>query len=313
MSHCCVIGGAGFIGEHLVRLLNNGERLLTVVGRNPLPTRELPEGVRYVAGDCGDSYFLKGILQDVDEVIILAHTTVPQTSFEGPVQDILDNLPGAVKLFEASSVLGIKKLVFVSSGGTVYGNPLYLPISEGHPTNPISPYGITKLAIEKYAFMFHKIKKLPVICVRPANAYGTGQIPFTGQGFIATAMAAVLRGEEIDLYGENGTIRDYIHVTDVATGIAALLERGRVGECYNIGSGVGMSNRDVLQFIAPLATAAGLEVKVRVAAQRGYDVPANVLDCGKIKSETGWSETVAMDMGIRQTWEWISKGCKWGR
>ena len=305
MTHCCIIGGTGFIGSHLVRLLHDGERRLTVIGRNSQPTRKLPEGVRYVAGDYGDTHFIKGVLHDVDEVVTLAYTTVPQTSFEDPVQDILDNLPSAVKLFETAVSIGIKKLVFVSSGGTVYGKPLYLPLSEKHPTNPISPYGITKLAIEKYALMFHEIRQLPVVCVRPANAYGEGQMPFTGQGFIATAMAAVLRGEEIVLYGENGTIRDYVHVKDVAAGIVALLEKGRDGECYNIGSGVGMSNRDVLHYIVPLAQEAGLEVRIRLAPLRGFDVPANVLDCGKIKNETGWSETVTIDSGIRQTWEWF--------
>lgn len=258
-----------------------------------------------MAGDYGDSYFLKGILQDVDELVTLAYTTVPQTSFDNPVRDILDNLPAAVNLFETAATVGVKKLVFVSSGGTVYGKPHQLPIPEGHPTNPISPYGITKLAIEKYALMFHEIRHLPIVCVRPANAYGEGQKPFTGQGFIATAMAAVLRGEEIALYGENGTIRDYVHVADVAAGISALLDRGNNGECYNIGSGVGMSNRDVLQAIAPLAKAVGLDMKIRVVRSRGFDVTANVLDCAKIKCEIGWNQTVPIDKGIKQTWEWL--------
>ena len=311
--HTCVIGGTGFIGSHFVHALSVLGRRITVIGRNAVPTRVLPKKTTYLAGDYSDTYFLRGVLRNVQEVICLAHNSVPKTSFDDPVSDILGNLPGAVKLFETAADLGIRKLIFVSSGGTVYGPASRLPLSEESPTRPISPYGISKLAMENYAFMYHAIRGLPVVCARPANAYGEGQLPFTGQGFIATAMAAVLRGEEIVLYGENGTIRDYVHVTDVASGIVALLNNGTAGECYNIGSGIGINNREVLQAIAPLAGAAGLEVKIRVVPPRGFDVPANILDCTKIKNETGWGEIVTIDNGIRRTWDWlrerITMGC----
>ena len=102
----------------------------------------------------------------------------------------------------------MQKLVLVSSGGTVYGNPSTVPVAEDHPTTPISPYGITKLAIEKYAAMYRLTAGLPVVCVRPGNAYGEGQRPFSGQGFIATAMASVIQGKEVVLFGERGTVRD---------------------------------------------------------------------------------------------------------
>ncbi|NTW89230.1 MAG: NAD-dependent epimerase/dehydratase family protein, partial [Desulfobulbaceae bacterium] len=243
MSHCCVIGGTGFVGSHLVDLLHATGRVLSVIGRNAIPTRPLPAGVKYLAGDYADAYFLKGVLQGVDEVIMLAYTTVPKSSFEDPVRDILDNLPAPVKLFETACSQGLKKLVFVSSGGTVYGKPQYLPISEDHPTHPISPYGITKLATENYAYMFHELAGLPVVTVRPGNAYGEGQKPFVGQGFVSTAIVSILQEKEITLFGESGTIRDYVHVSDVAAGIHAALDKGMPGSCYNIGTGSGLSNR----------------------------------------------------------------------
>ena len=261
--------------------------------------------MRYLAGDYGDRFFLTGVLQGMEEVICLAYTTVPKTSFENPVDDILSNLPASVNLFESAVSLGIKKLVLVSSGGTVYGKSPELPILESHATNPISPYGITKLAIEKYALMYHEIAALPVVCVRPGNAYGDGQRPFLGQGFVATAMASLLQGREIILFGESGTIRDYVHVDDIAQGIIAALEHGTPGSCYNIGSGVGKSNRDVLNAIFPHARAAGLEPHVRTEPLRPFDVPANVLDCSKLKNETAWRPMVAFEEGIKRTWEWF--------
>lgn len=306
MTSCCVIGGSGFIGSYVVAMLHATGRTVTVVGRKPVPSRPLPDGVLYHAGDYGDCYFLRGILQNTDEVISLAHTTVPKTSFDDPSSDILGNLPAAVNLFETASSLGIRKFIFVSSGGTIYGNAANLPIAESFLLNPISPYGITKLAIEKYAFMFHITHGLPFVCVRPANAYGPGQRPFVGQGLVATVAASILNGQEILSYGYEGTIRDYVHVRDVASGIVAALERGVIGECYNIGSGIGRSNKDVIDAIASHGREEGYEAVVRVLPKRRFDVTTNILDSGKLMAVTGWRPFVDFDEGICETWRWYA-------
>jgi UDP-glucose 4-epimerase len=302
---CCVIGGTGFIGSHLVELLIANKRQVTVIGRSASPTRDLPEGVCYIAGDYGDKNFLANALQGMKEVIDLAYSTVPQTSFENPINDITSNLPAAVNLFEVASSMDLKKLIVVSSGGVIYGDPHYLPINESHPTNPISPYGITKLAVEKYAFMFHRIRSLPVICVRPSNAFGERQKPFVGQGFIATAIASILKRKEIAVYGEQGTIRDYIYVTDITEGIFSLLEKGMPGTCYNIGTGIGKSNKDVLDTLIPIAKDFSLKTKTKYLSPRGYDVPVNILDRMKLTNETGWKAEVSFEEGMEKTWKWF--------
>ncbi len=304
MKRCCIIGGTGFIGSHLVGLLHGMSRDITVVGRSPVPSRRLPDGVSYLAGDYGEERFLREILKDVDELVLLAHTTVPKTSFEDPVHDILSNLPAAVTLFVTASAMDIRKLVYVSSGGTVYGKVDFLPIDETHPTHPISPYGITKLTIEKYANMYHCLSALPVVCVRPGNAFGEGQKPFIGQGFVATAIGSILSRKEVVIFGENGTIRDYIYVGDVAGGIMAALDAGVPGTCYNIGSGVGRSNREVLEELRPYATEAGFDMRIKVMPERHFDVPANILDGERISRETGWLPRVPFSDGIRLTWNW---------
>lgn len=307
MSHCCVIGGAGFLGSHVVEALTARERLVTVVGRSPATSYPLPPGVRYISGDYGERTFLLNALKGVDEIINLSYSTVPSTSFEDPVRDILSNLPAAVGLFETASCLDVKRIVVVSSGGTVYGPAQRLPIDEEHPTNPISPYGVTKLAIEKYGLMFRRLKDLPVVIVRPSNAFGERQRPFSGQGFVATAMASVLSRQEMFLYGFSGTVRDYVHVTDVATGIVAALESGKPGGLYNIGSGLGRTNREVLDAIYPLALTAGLEPHITVLPAREFDVEANILDSSKLKHDTGWEPMVPFQTGIERTWEWFVK------
>src|SRR5690606_21829759 len=119
--------------------------------------------------------------------------------------------------------------------------------------SPISPYGITKLVMERYALISYLTKQLPVTVVRPANAYGLGQRPFTGQGFIATAMGMILEKRPVTIFGARDSIRDYIHVRDVASGLVAALAHGHNGEIYNIGTAIGRSNTDVLQEISTLA------------------------------------------------------------
>jgi UDP-glucose 4-epimerase len=300
-----VIGGAGFIGRAVVaELLAQGRQVL-VLGREEAPMPSLPVGVRYVyspANDAGAT--LKQALQEVDEVIDLAYATVPGTSFQDPVNDILVNLPEAVRLFELVSTLPLRKFVWISSGGTVYGRTTAERIAETHPTLPLSPYGITKLAIEKYAHMYFESRGLPIVCVRPSNAFGEGQRTYSGQGFIATAIASVLDGRELTLFGEQGTIRDYLHVTDVAAGIVAALLHGQPGEVYNLGSSQGLTNRQVLDYLAPLATKAGHSVRINVQPPRPFDVPANVLDCTKLHAETGWQPRLTFVQALTQTWNW---------
>jgi UDP-glucose 4-epimerase len=242
-------------------------------------------------------------LQDCDEIVDLAYATVPQTSFVDPIYDLESNLPASLVLLEEAAKLPkLRRLVFVSSGGTVYGPMDRLPVSEEAPTRPVSPYGITKLTIERYALMFHRLHNLPVTIVRPSNAYGLGQKPFTGQGFVATAMGQILRREKVKVFGENGTVRDYVHVRDVASGILAAMTCGAVGEIYNIGSGVGRDNRAVLSAIAQLAEPAGYPVEVEFEPERPFDVPANILNFGRLLACSGWLPTVSFEAGLAEMW-----------
>ena len=300
---CCIIGGGGFIGIRLVHELIGTGRDILVVGRHQEPPKEFPACVNYVSGDYADRSFLKRVLVQCDEVINLAYATVPQTSYVDPMFDLQANLPPSVGLFEiARDIKNLRSILIVSSGGTVYGQSERLPISEDAQTTPVSPYGITKLTIERYGLMFHRLHGIPIKIARPSNAYGSGQKPFTGQGFIATAMGNIYLGNEVSIFGEKGTIRDYIHVRDVVSGIVAILDHGTVGEVYNIGSGIGRDNRSVLDLIETLARPEGYAIRVRTEAARNFDVPANVLNYGKLLACSGWMPKVSFESGLAEMW-----------
>ena len=274
-----------------------------VLGRRKPSEVVLPPNVDYAPGDYADRALLKKLLANTSEIVDLAYLTVPKTSFADPVYDILANLPASVGLLLEAASTPRRKVVLVSSGGTVYGVASRLPIPEDHPTRPVSPYGITKLAIENYGWMFHHASNLPVVVARPANAYGKGQRAQSGQGFIAAAIHAIATGSEVDVYGAEGAVRDYVHVSDVAAGIVAILEHGAPGEAYNIGTGKGHSNLDVLRLLEPLAGAAGLKVQARLLPRRHFDVPANVLDSRKLTATSGWQHSIEFSDGLRQTWD----------
>lgn len=299
---CCVIGGAGFIGSQVTRLLSASGREVVVFGRRKASEVPLPPEVAYVSGDYSDRGALKNLLAQATEIVDLAYLTVPKTSFADPVYDVLANVPASVGLLLEAAARPLRKLVMVSSGGTVYGAAARLPIAEDHPTRPVSPYGITKLAIENYAWMFHHVSNLPVVVARPANAYGEEQRAQTGQGFIAAAMHGILAGREIDVYGEEGTVRDFIHVSDLAAGIVATLDHGAPGQAYNIGTGIGNSNLEVLRLLEPLAQRAGLKVRARILPSRHFDVPANVLDGRKLSLASGWRAQIGLAEGLERVW-----------
>lgn len=298
-----VIGGAGFIGSLVSQALIASGREVTVVGRRPPGAHTAALRCTYRCADLGNRAQMREILEPGCEVIDLAYATVPKTSYGDPVFDLLANLPGSVGLLEEAMAAGVRRLLLVSSGGTVYGPPCTLPIPESHPTAPISPYGITKLTIDHYALMFHHTRDLPVVVVRPANAYGVQQRSRTGQGFLAAAIDAILSHREIEIYGEAGTIRDYIHVTDVASGILAALDCGGDGEIYNLGTGIGASNLDVMAMLRPLAEAAGHSIQVRHLPSRRFDVEANVLDAGKLRLASGWRPDVSLQQGLAEMWD----------
>lgn len=299
-----VIGGSGYIGAYLVPQLMATGRKVTVLGRGVTPRYELPKNAKYISGDFANIELTSRLLDTHHEVIHLAYATVPNTSFDNPLADLLQNLPATVQLFSEVADRG-SKLVLVSSGGTVYGEANELPIQETHSTKPISPYGVTKLTLENYAYLYAATHGLKFVCVRPANAYGVGQMPFIGQGFVSTAMASAIRGLPIKIFGNHGTVRDYLYVSDVASGIVSALEHGQLTETYNLGSGIGLSNLAVMEKFEPLMHEIGCVIDVENLPERAFDVKTNVLSSVKMYEHTGWVLRVDFNDGLRRTFDWL--------
>lgn len=299
-----LIGGAGFIGAHLTPILSKCNATVTVLGRNTTPSYDLPENVTYVSGDYGDQSLICSLLDNHQDVVHLAYATLPNTSLTSPVTDLLQNLMPSIQLFEEVAKRA-RKLIFVSSGGTVYGETPDIPVKEHYPTCPISPYGITKLTLESYARLYALVNNLKYICVRPSNAYGIGQRPFAGQGFISTAIASVMQGRPIRIFGEEGTVRDYLYVSDLAEGIVSALHSGRLSETYNLSSGVGFSNADVVRSMTPYLTEMGFQVNVENLPERNLDVKNNILSSEKLKDHTGWQAKISFNDGLDRTCRWM--------
>lgn len=272
----------------------------------------LPD-VSTFSGDFKNVSDLERVLNGVDIVVHLAHSTVRLTVDAALSDDIFENVIPSIQLFEFALRSSVKRIVFVSSGGTVYGEAGSGSITESVPTRPISLYGMTKLTIENYGLLLHRQRDLPLIIIRPSNAYGPGQRPFTGQGFVATAAASILTDKKVELYGDGDCARDYLYITDLAEGIVATILRGRIGQIYNIGTNTAYTQLQVLDVLRLIAHKEGRSVSVTHKHRRSADVKCNRLSGEKLFDDTGFRPTVSFTEGMARTWAWLKDELVLGR
>jgi UDP-glucose 4-epimerase len=300
-----VLGGSGFIGSYLSKLLKMSGRDIVVIGTRTTSQMLNSAGVQYIANIPSEHARIEKELFCAEEIYDLSYVRQCTKVHTGPSHEALHNLGLSVRLLERLLKTGAKRVLVMSSGGSIYGQTLGAPVTEDFETNPVSPYGIAKLALEKYALMYCRQFDLPIIIARPSNAYGYGQQPHTGQGFIATAIANILNDSPVTIFGSSGTNRDYIHVSDVANGILAAMNSGEIGEIYNIGTGIGRNNIEVLEALKPFALMRGKEIEIKFAPTRLSDPSDNVLDATKLKECSLWKPITSFTSGLADAWDYI--------
>src|SRR4029434_4711286 len=173
-------------------------------------------------------------------VFHMISTTIPKSSNDNPAYDVESNLVGTLRMLEAARKAGVRKVVFASSGGTVYGIPKVVPINESHPTDPICSYGISKLAVEKYLHLYHALHGLDYCILRIGNPYGEGQRPTAAQGAVGVFLYKALHGGVIEIWGDGTVTRDYIYIGDVIQAFLKAMTYSGEHRLFNIGAGEGL-------------------------------------------------------------------------
>lgn len=300
---CLVLGGRGFIGSRIVnRLLEKRYSVVVFARKRDAVAPLFPKGVTLIEGDFSSSTSLEDALKGCETCVHAITSTSPKSANDDPIFDIQSNLLPTINLLRLIPHSPVKKLVFISSSG-VYGDPVYFPINETHPTNPISSYSIVKLAIERFLSMYRIQSNLDYKILRVANPFGEGQKIENHPGVIGIFLAKILQDQPITIWGDGSSIRDYLYVDDVASAAVAALEYDGPMKTFNIGSGQGQSLIDVIKAIESVT---GKQATVRFEASRPFDITDSVLDIGNARKELNWEPKTPFIDGLKKMADWLS-------
>lgn len=299
-----VIGSSGYIGSHVVESLLHLKCHVLAISRGfpgLLLSSSLQDPLLTVSNlSINDYSRLNHALVGIDVVIHLASSSLPQTSNDDPLADVNSNLIGSLNILKSCVNNKIKRFIFISSGGTVYGRPESVPISESHPTNPICSYGIVKLAIEKYILLYRNLYNLDGIILRLANPYGGRQRLDSIQGVVPIFLNRALNSLPLNILGDGSIVRDYIYITDVVEAILSSCIYSGSDCLFNIGSGSGTSLRELVGLIQDLIDT---ELVISYKPSRSFDVPTNVLSINKAVQELCWKPSVTPKLGLQKYYE----------
>ena len=303
-----VTGGAGFIGSHVAdRYLMEGSAVTVLDDLSSGRRGLVPEGARFVQMDVADPA-LDRIFEESGFDLVNHHAAQidVRVSVADPVRDARTNVLGLLNLLECARRHGVARVVYISSGGVVYGEPGRIPTDETHPLLPLSPYGVTKLAGEQYLHYYARVHGLSYVALRYSNVYGPRQSPHGEAGVVAIFGSRILAGEPITIFGDGTQERDYVYVGDVAEAnwrastetLPALADLG--SRAWNIGTGRGTSVNELARRLMALA---GTEVEIQRAPARAGELYRSVLDASRASSDLDWRPAVSLDEGLERTLE----------
>ena len=298
-----VTGGAGFIASHIADAYIKAQHTVAVVDDLSTGKREnVPQKARFFEVDIRNSNALREVFEEFKPDVVNHHAaqaSVPRSS-QDPHYDASVNIIGSLNLLLLSVEFGVKRFIYASTGGAVYGEPQQLPVDEDHPLMPTSPYGISKMVVEHYLRFFGKERGLSWVALRYGNVYGPRQDPAKGAGVVAIFAARMLRGERPIIYGDGSAERDYIYISDVVAANIAALNRGEGP--LNIATGKPTS---VMQIYEVVSAILGWEGGFEKRPMRPGEVRRVSLSVARATEALNWKPQVGLEEGVRRTVDWV--------
>ncbi len=299
----CITGGAGFIGSHVADgFLAAGDRVLILDDLSGGKRENVPEGAELHVLDIRSPEAARLVAEaGVDLLIHHAAQMDVRRSVENPIFDADVNILGTLNLLEACRRGGVRQVLFASTGGAIYGEQDAFPATEEHPTRPVSPYGVSKLAVERYLYFFHVAYGLDVACLRYANVYGERQNPHGEAGVVAIFLERLLAGGKATINGSGRQTRDYVHVSDIVR--ANLAAAGRPGFfTLNVGTG---KETDVVELYGYIVAALGLDRPADHGPGKAGEQLRSVIDASRARAELKLPAPLPLDQGLLRTAAWF--------
>ena len=299
-----VTGGAGFIGSHVVDAYVEAGHEVAVVDNLTTGNRQnVHPAARFYEVDIRDADALEEVFAREKPDVVNHHAAQVNVrhSVADPIYDAEVNIIGSLNLLLAARRHGVKKFIYISTGGAVYGEPVYLPCDEEHPVNPICEYGATKHAVEHYLYMYRQNYGLDYTVLRYPNVYGPRQDPKGEAGVVAIFARQMLLDEQVVINGSGEQERDFVYVSDCAWANLMVLERGS-GRIYNLGTGQGTSVNEIFAALKALTGYRRAPVHGPPKVGETFRI---YLDATRARQELGWEPTVPLEEGLRRTVEFF--------
>lgn len=300
-----VTGGAGFVGSNLVEILENDNDVI-ILDNFSNSSKEmiqplLKENVKLIEGDIVDYNLVRQIIKELspEYVVHLAAHVGIEKSVKEPLKNLEVNILGTFNVLQASLDSNIKKVVYISSGGAVYGDPLYLPTDENHPLNPKSPYGVSKLTGEKYCQAFFHSYGLKYIILRPFNIFG----PRSRKGAIYTFITSILKNQPITIFGNGEQKRDFVYVKNVVNGILLALSSHIHNDIFNIATGKGTSVNEVVKILMEKLH----KVKIFYLPKRNMEIEESIANIEKARRVLCYEPHYSLEDGLYETIKWVKE------
>jgi UDP-glucose 4-epimerase len=303
-----VTGGAGFIGSNLVdALINLGHDVAVIDNLSSGLRRNLNLKARLYEIDIRDKKLSEIFEREKPDIVDHHAAQIDvRKSGEDPVADAEANILGSLNVITNCLRFGVKRIVYASTGGAIYGDPQYLPADENHPINPISQYGISKHTVEHYLHLYSIIHGLEYVALRYSNVYGQRQNPYGEAGVVAIFAIQMLTGQQPTIFGPGDKTRDYTHVSDIVAANIIALDHGK-NTIYNIGTGIETKDQEIFD---TLASVLGYKGKPIYAPVRKGEVYRISLNCGKASKELGWRPKLSLREGITRAADYYKELAK---